>query len=66
MVGVPPHQRHPQVPLFAQTSMPKYDLFSEPLLWIVTFQEMTIKHLMYTWKVLFLYTERACVVFIWF
>ena len=40
--------------------------FSEPLLWIVTFQEMTIKHLMYIWKVLFLYTERACVVFIWF
>ena len=42
MLGVPPHWRHPQVPLFAQTSMPKYDLFSEPLPWIVTFQEMTI------------------------
>ena len=30
MVGVPPHQRHPQVPLFTQTGMPKYDLFSDP------------------------------------
>ena len=46
MVGVPPHQRHPQVPLFTQTRMPKYDLFSEPhFLIVVTFQEMTIKHL---------------------
>ena len=35
----------------------------EPLLSIVTFQEMTIKHLMYMQKVPFLYTERACVVF---
>ena len=42
--------------------MPKYDPFSEPLLSIVTFQEMTIKHLMYMQKVPFLYTERACVV----
>ena len=25
--GVPPHQRHPQIPLFAQTSMPNYDPF---------------------------------------
>ena len=50
MVGVPPCQRHPQVPLFTQTGMPKYDLFSEPLLLIVTFQEMTIKHLMKTCK----------------
>ena len=63
MMGVTPHQRHPQVPLFTQTGMPKYDLFSEPLLLIVTFHEMKIKHLMYTWKVPFLYTERACVVF---
>ena len=63
MVGVPPCQRHPQVPSFTQTSMPKYDLFSKPLLLIVTFQEMTIKHLMSTQKVPFLYTERACVVF---
>ena len=63
MVGVHPCQRHPQVPLFAQTSMPKYDIFSKPLLLIITFQEMTIKHLMYTQKVPFLYTERACVVF---
>ena len=45
--GVPPHQRHPQVPLSAQTGMPKYDPFFKPLLSIITFQEMTIKHLMY-------------------
>ena len=30
---------------------------------MVTSQEMTIKHLMYTRKVPFLYTERACVLF---
>ena len=63
MVGVPPCQRHPKVPSFTQTGTPKYDLFSEPLFLIVTFQEMTIKHLMYMWKVPLLYTERACVVF---
>ena len=40
--------------------------FFGPLLLIVTSQEMTIKHLMYTWKVPFLYTERACVLFFWF
>ena len=40
--------------------MPNYDLFS-PLLLITTFEEMTIKHLMYTQKVPFPYTERACV-----
>ena len=37
-----------------------------PLLLIVTFQEMTIKHIMYTPKVPFLYTERACVLFFQF
>ena len=37
--------------------------FPKPLLLIVTFQEMTIKHLMYTQKVPILYTERACVGF---
>ena len=63
MVGVPPHQMHLQVPSFAQTGMPKYDLFSKPHFLIVTFQETTIKHLMYMRKVPFLYTERACVVF---
>ena len=63
MVGVPPHQSHPQVPSFTQTGMPKHDLFSEPLLWIVTFQEMKIKHFIYMQKVPFLYTERACAVF---
>ena len=60
MVGVPPRWRHPQVPSFTQTGMPKYDPFSEPLLLIITFQEMTIKHLMYAQQVPFLYTERAC------
>ena len=35
--------------------------FFRPLLSIVTLDEATIKHLMYTWKVPFLYTERACV-----
>ena len=34
-----------------------------PLLLIRTFEEVTIKHLMYTEKVPFLYTERACVLF---
>ena len=61
--GVRTPWRHPQVPLFTQTCMPKYGIFSETLLLIITFQEMTIKHFMYTWKVPFLYTERACVVF---
>ena len=37
--------------------------FFGPLFSIVTSQEMTIKHLMYTQKVPFLYTERACVPF---
>ena len=37
--------------------------FFPPLLLIISFEEMTIKHLMYTQKVPFLYTERACVVF---
>ena len=26
--GVPPHQRHPQVPSFTQTGIPKYDFFN--------------------------------------
>ena len=60
--GVPPCRRHHQTPCSAQTGTTNYDLFS-PLLLIVTFQEMTIKHLMYTPKVPFLYTERACVLF---
>ena len=37
--------------------------FFPHLLSIVTSHEMTIKHLMYTQKVRFLYTERACVLF---
>ena len=60
--GVPPHQRHHQIPSSTQTGMTNYDLFS-PLLLIVTLDEATIKHLMYTQKVPFLYTERACVLF---
>ena len=36
--------------------------FPPPLLSIVSFEEMTIKHLMYIQKVPFLSTERACVV----
>ena len=52
-MGVAPCQRHPQIQLSAQTSMPKYDPFFEPLLPILTFQEMTIKHLIYMQKVPF-------------
>ena len=63
LCGLPPHQRCPQIPSFTQTSTPKYGPFFKPLLLIVTFQEMVIKHLMYMQKVPFLYTERACVVF---
>ena len=37
--------------------------FFPPLLSIVTFEEMTIKHLMYMQKLPFLHTERACVEF---
>ena len=37
-----------------------------PLLSIRTFDETTIKHLMYMEKVPFLYTETACVLFLWF
>ena len=60
--GVPPCRRRCQTPCSTQTGTTNYDLFS-PLLSNVTFQEMTIKHLMYTRKVPFLYTERACVLF---
>ena len=65
--GVPPHQRHHQIPSSAQTHMTIYDLFS-PLLSIVTLDEATIKHSLYTQKVHFLfstpiYTENACVLF---
>ena len=37
--------------------------FYPPLLSIITFEEMTIKHLMYMQKLPFLYTEGGCVVF---
>ena len=38
-------------------------LFCEALLWIISHQEMTIKHLMYMQLCLLMYTERDCVVF---
>ena len=63
---MPPHQRHLQIPSITQTGMPNYDLFPPPLLSIITFEEMTIKHFMYMQKVPFLYTEKACVVSFWF
>ena len=63
--GVPPHRRHHQTPCSAQTSMTNYDLFS-PLLLIVTLCEATIKHSLYMQTVPFLYTERACVLFLQF
>ena len=40
--------------------------FFSPLFLIVTLDEATIKLLMYTQKVPFLYTERACVLFFQF
>ena len=61
---MPPHWRHPQIPSSAQTSTPIFDTFFSPLFMVVTFKQMTIKHSMYTQKVPFLCTERACVVFI--
>ena len=60
---VPPRRRRPQTPCSAQTGTTKNDLFFRPLLLIVTLDEATIKHLIYTRKVPFLYTERACVLF---
>ena len=61
--GVPPPQRCPQIPSFAQTGMPNYDPFFPPLLLIKTLKVLTIKHSMYMWKVPLFYTEMACVVF---
>ena len=60
--GVPPHWRHPQVPSFTQKLVCQSMTFFPNLFfrYIVTFQEMTIKHLMYTQKVPCLHTERAC------
>ena len=49
--------------LSAQTSTPNFDTFFSPLFRVVTCKQMTIKHPMYTQKVSFLCTERACVVF---
>ena len=40
--------------------------FFHPLLLLVTLDEATTKHLMYTQEVPFLYTERDCVLFLWF
>ena len=64
--GMRPRQRYPQVPWLAQTSAPNLTFFCEPLLWIVSHWEMTIKHLMYTQLCAFMYTKRHCVVFFWF
>ena len=51
------------LPSFAQTSTPKFDPFFTPLFMAITFDDTTIKHLMYTHKVPFQCTESACVVF---
>ena len=59
---MPPHQKYPQVPLLAQTDTPNFTFFRTISL-IISPWEITIKHSMYTWKVPFLCTERACVVF---
>ena len=59
---MPPCQRHPQTPLSAQTGTPNFDTFFSCLFMIVTCEQMTIKHLLYTSKVPFLSTERVCVV----
>ena len=63
--GVPPCQQHHQTPCSAQTSMTNYDLFSL-LPSIITLCEETIKHSLYMQTVPFQYTERACVLFLWF
>ena len=60
---MPPHQRHPQTPSSAQTGTPNFDTFFSHLFMILTCEQMTIKHSIYAWKVPFLCTERACVVF---
>ena len=59
---MPPRRRRRQTPCSAQTGMTKYALFLTSS-FDLTFQGMTIKHLMYTRKVPFLYTEMACVLF---
>ena len=60
--GVPPCWRHHQIPTALKLVQQSMTFFPH-LLSIVTLDEVTIKHLMYTWKVPFLYTERACVLF---
>ena len=60
--GMPPCQRHPQIPLSTQTGTPNFDPFFSPLFMVVTFKQMTIEHSMYMQKVPFLCTERA----VWF
>ena len=52
-----------EIPSSAQTSTPNFDTFFSCPFMVVTYEQMTIKHSMYTQKVPFLYTERACVVF---
>ena len=60
---MPPRRRYPQVPSLAETSTPNLTFFCEPLLLIVSRQEMTIKHLLYMQLCAFMYTKVACVVF---
>ena len=60
---MPPRRRYPQVPSLAQTGTPNLTFFCKPLLSIVSRQEMTIKHLLYTQLCAFMYTKGACVVF---
>ena len=60
---MPPCQRHLQTPSSAQTGTPNFGTFFSHPFMIVTCEQSTIKHLLYTSKVPFLSTERACVVF---
>ena len=54
---------YPQVPWLAHTGAPNLTFSCEPLLWIVSHREMTIKHSNYIQLCPFMYTKRACVVF---
>ena len=50
-------------PMVSSNRCSKPYLFCKPLLWIVSCQEMTIKHLMYMQLCPFMYTKRDCVGF---
>ena len=66
VVGMPPHRRHPQVPWLAQTGARNLIFFCKPILWIISHRETTIKHSIYIQLCPFMYTKRACVVFLQF